>query len=141
LVPRRTGAFPSQKPIGSGRSGAWLKVNGEAIYGTGPTAFGDEAGAFSATEKDPKKGRPALGARMGVALHDKPGKIYIHIFKWPGGKFVLTGVKGTDRQGLSAGRSAAHASDYFTGRWQREHRASGKGARCHRFSSLLEMQS
>jgi alpha-L-fucosidase len=30
----------------------WMKVNGEAIYGTGPTPFGDEAGAFSETEKD-----------------------------------------------------------------------------------------
>ena len=27
--------------------GAWLKVNGEAIYGTQPTLFGAEAGAFS----------------------------------------------------------------------------------------------
>lgn len=32
--------------------GKWMDVNGEAIYGTGPTLFGSEAGPFSATEKD-----------------------------------------------------------------------------------------
>jgi alpha-L-fucosidase len=37
--------------------GKWMKVNGEAIYGTRATPFGPEAGYFSDTEKE-KDGNP-----------------------------------------------------------------------------------
>jgi alpha-L-fucosidase len=69
-------------------------VNGEAIYGTGPTPFGAEAGRFSETEKD-GKGRPKFIAAWDWRCTTKPGKIYVHIFKWPdNGKFELPAVKG-----------------------------------------------
>jgi len=81
--------------------GAWLKVNGEAIYSTGPSCFGQEFG-------EQVKGKDGYGHEQKVSSgHDwrcttrlsspepgQPGKIYIHLFKWPGEKFVLTGVKG-----------------------------------------------
>ena len=37
--------------------GNWLSVNGESIYGTGPTVFGSEAGHFGPVNKD-RKGKP-----------------------------------------------------------------------------------
>jgi alpha-L-fucosidase len=70
-----------------------LRVNGEAIYGSSPTIFGGEAGAFSATEKD-KEGNPAFIARWDWRCTTKPGKIYIHFFRWPAGKWDLAGVPG-----------------------------------------------
>jgi alpha-L-fucosidase len=74
--------------------GRWMRVNGEAIYGTGPTPFGAEAGRFSETEKD-GKGRPKFIAAWDWRCTTKPGKIYVHIFKWPdNGKFELPAVKG-----------------------------------------------
>ena len=41
--------------------GRWLKINGEAIYGAGPTPFGSELGAPDAT-KLTKDGKPVFVA-------------------------------------------------------------------------------
>jgi len=71
--------------------GAWLKVNGEAIYGTGPTLFGPEAGAFSPTEKD-KNGKPKFVPTWDWRSTTRPGKIYLEIFNWPAGSFHLANV-------------------------------------------------
>jgi alpha-L-fucosidase len=71
--------------------GAWLKVNGEAIYGTQPTLFGDEAGAFSATEKD-KNGKPKFIPAWNWRSTTRPDKIYVEIFNWPTDAFHLDKV-------------------------------------------------
>jgi alpha-L-fucosidase len=73
--------------------GAWMKINGEAIYGTSPTIFGAEAGAFSTTETN-RQGRPPFIAAWDWRCTTKPGKIYIHVFKWTPGPFQIPGVKG-----------------------------------------------
>jgi alpha-L-fucosidase len=62
--------------------GAWLKVNGEAIYGAGPSPFAaaeeGKAPAWRCTT------RPFDGAQ---------GKLYIHLLTWPSGTFSITGLK------------------------------------------------
>jgi alpha-L-fucosidase len=69
--------------------GAWLAVNGEAIYGTTPTLFGAEADSFSATEKD-RRGNPLWVPAWTWRSTTRPDKIYIEIFNWPkDGKFEL----------------------------------------------------
>lgn len=73
--------------------GAWLKVNGEAVYGAGRTPFGDELGAYSTTEKD-AKGKPVFNEAKEWRCTTKPGKLYITLFKWPAGTFELKGLKG-----------------------------------------------
>lgn len=81
--------------------GKWMEVNGEAIYGSGGTPFGDECGSFSDTAKD-KKGKPAFETkwewRCTAKLHStgsgQAGKLYFHIFKWPGDKFEVAKMKG-----------------------------------------------
>ncbi len=72
--------------------GDWLQRNGEAIYGAGRTPFGDELGAFDPVKKD-KQGRRVFVARTAWRCTTKPGKLFIHLFTWPGGKFELAGVK------------------------------------------------
>jgi len=62
--------------------GAWMKVNGEAIYGSGPTPFGAEAGSYSDTEKD-DNGKPKFIPAWDWRATTKPGKIYLEVFKWP----------------------------------------------------------
>ena len=71
--------------------GAWLKENGEAIYGTQPTLFGAEAGAFSPTEKD-RDGRPKFIPAWNWRSTTRADKIYLEIFAWPTGAFHLENV-------------------------------------------------
>lgn len=82
---------PSQDSLRS--VGRWMKVNSEAIYGCGTTAFGAEYGAFSDTDKD-AKGKPKFVAKSADwRCTTKPGKVFIHFFKWPEGKFEVAGIK------------------------------------------------
>jgi alpha-L-fucosidase len=71
--------------------GAWLKVNGEAIYGTQPTLFGPEAGSYSETEKG-RSGKPKFIAAWNWRSTTRPDKIYIEVFNWPTGAFHLANV-------------------------------------------------
>ena len=73
--------------------GAWMKVNGEAIYGAGRTPFGEELGAYSTTEKN-RHGKFVFNEKKDWRCTTKPGKLYITLFSWPKGEFELKGVKG-----------------------------------------------
>ena len=67
--------------------GAWLKTNGEAVYGCGPTPFGEEL-KTKATGKSSKKEVTAWKWRATT----KPGQIFVHVFEWPRGSLVLPAV-------------------------------------------------
>jgi alpha-L-fucosidase len=71
--------------------GDWLKVNGEAIYGTQATLFGPEAGSFSTTEKD-ADGKPKFVPAWKWRSTAGPKKIYIELFEWPTDGFHLAKV-------------------------------------------------
>jgi hypothetical protein len=53
--------------------GAWLKVNGESIYGTGHTPFFNTGITWKCTTK--------------------PGKLYFHILDWPGTALKIEGLE------------------------------------------------
>jgi len=90
--PTAEGVIPQPSQDNLRAVGRWLKVNGEAIYGVGPTSFGEELGSVSETEKD-KNGKPAFKARTDWRCTTKPGRLYIHVFKWPAGSFELPEIK------------------------------------------------
>ncbi len=75
--------------------GRWLKVNGESIYGAGPSPFGPEFGKPNPdTSKKDARGNRLFDAKTDWRCTTKPGKLFIHIFKWPSGQFELAGVSG-----------------------------------------------
>jgi alpha-L-fucosidase len=73
--------------------GKWLKINGESIYGAGPTPFGYEYGSEIEGEKD-KRGNPAFDVKKELRFTTKPGKLYVHLFDWPNETMELEGLKG-----------------------------------------------
>lgn len=76
--PTAEGVIPAPSIERLREVGAWLQVNGEAIYGAGPSALPATAG---------ENGSPAWRCTT------KPGKFYIHLLQWPGTKVELSGVK------------------------------------------------
>ena len=91
IGPDSHGRVPEAEVARLQAMGAWLKVNGEAIYGTQPTLFGPEAGALSATEKD-KNGKPKFIPAWDWRSTTRADKIYLEIFTWPSGAFHLANV-------------------------------------------------
>jgi alpha-L-fucosidase len=87
--PDSHGEIPSECLKRMAEVGAWMKVNGAAIYGSTATPFGAEAGSFSPTEKD-KKGAPLFKPDWSWRATQKPGHLYLILFKWPtDGKFSV----------------------------------------------------
>ena len=91
--PTSEGLIPQASQDNLRAVGRWLKVNGEAIYGAGPTPFGEELGAVDNTTHD-KKGNPGFKMATDWRCTTKPGKLYLTFFKWPGSTFELKQVKG-----------------------------------------------
>lgn len=61
--------------------GKWMKVNGEAIYGTSATIFDVPTGTFSNTEKD-KRGKAKFTPNWNWRSTTKGNKVYVEIFDW-----------------------------------------------------------
>jgi alpha-L-fucosidase len=105
--PTGDGVIPAPEVERLQAMGAWLKVNGESIYGAGRTPFGDELGGYDPAKKD-SKGRAVFTAKSDWRCTAKPGKLYFIFFKWPGSAFEI-GVSSkvvkayllTDRQTLA----------------------------------------
>ncbi len=69
---------PSQEVLRT--VGRWLTTNGEAVYGAGPTPFGEELGDYAATATD-AKGQKLFLPRTDWRVTTKPGKLYFTFFK------------------------------------------------------------
>ncbi len=88
--PTQEGVIPEESVKRLKEVGAWMKVNGEAIYGAQPTRFGAEAGEL-VPPKD-GKGKPKFASKWDWRCTTKPGRIYLHLLKWEPGDFTIPPV-------------------------------------------------
>jgi alpha-L-fucosidase len=86
--------------------GRWLQVNGEAVYGAGPTPFGDELGEPSARGAKNVRGEPLLYPQTDWRVTTKPGKLFFTFFDEPRAPFPIPLMKNAVKR---AYRLADHA--------------------------------
>ena len=75
--------------------GRWLQVNGDAVYGAGPTPFGEELGEPSARGAKDVRGDALVYQQIQWRVTTKPGKLYITFFDEPRAPFQLPRMKNT----------------------------------------------
>jgi alpha-L-fucosidase len=93
--PTSEGLVPQPSQDNLRAVGRWLKVNGESIYGAGPSPFGPEFGKPNPdTSKKDARGNRLFDAKSDWRCTTKPGKFFIHVFKWTPGQFELPAVNG-----------------------------------------------
>ena len=73
--------------------GRWLKVNGEAVYGAGPSPFGDEFGEYSARGTKDVRGQKLFLPETEWRVTTKPGKLYFTFFNEPRAPFEIPALK------------------------------------------------
>lgn len=76
--PTATGIIPDPSVDRLIQVGQWLKANNEAVYGNGPSPFPYEL-------------------PWGL-ITSRPGKLYLHVFDWPGKELKLYGLKSKVRK-------------------------------------------
>ena len=94
--PTSEGMIPQPSVERLAQVGEWMKVNGEAIYGSHASAFGYELGKPEPqpkATKGKKKGHPKTVGALDWRCTTKPGKLYFCLLKWPGEKFSVKEMK------------------------------------------------
>jgi len=90
--PTAEGLIPQPSVERLAEIGKWMSINGEAIYGTGPTVFGAEYGETT-KKKDGYGKKQDANTGRNWRCTTKPNRLYFHFFKWPGEKFAVAGMK------------------------------------------------
>ena len=104
--------------------GRWLKVNGEAVYGAGPTPFGEELGEPSARGPKDLRGNPLFLPRNEWRVTTKPGKLYFTFFEEPRVPFELPAMKNAVKRAYRLADGAAGEGRGENGRPRARDRAS-----------------
>jgi alpha-L-fucosidase len=91
--PRADGVIPPASQETLRAAGKWLKVNGEAVYGAGPTPFGEELAEPSSHGAKNVRGEPLFLARTEWRITTKPGRLFVTFFEEPRAPFELPAMK------------------------------------------------
>ncbi len=91
--PMADGVIPQASQDTLRTVGRWLKVNGEAVYGAGPTPFGEELGEPSCTGAKDGRGNPLFLPRNELRVTTKPGRLYLTLFQEPRAPLALPAIK------------------------------------------------
>jgi alpha-L-fucosidase len=100
--PTSEGLIPQPSVERLAEVGQWLKINHEAVYGTAPSPFPYEL-------------------PWGL-LTTKPGRVFLHVFKWPQKPLVIYGLKSkvirayllADKKGLKFTQQSNAGMDHYS---------------------------
>ena len=73
--------------------GRWLRVNGEAVYGAGPSPFGDEFGEWTSRGAKDVRGQKLFLPHTEWRVTTRPGKLYFTFFSEPRAPFEIPVMK------------------------------------------------
>jgi alpha-L-fucosidase len=91
--PTADGVIPQEAQENLLTVGQWLRVNGEAVYGAGPSPWGGEFGEASSTGRKDLRGQPLVLADNEWRVTTRPGKLYFVFFQEPRVPFELPPMK------------------------------------------------
>jgi alpha-L-fucosidase len=91
--PMADGVIPQASQDNLRSVGRWLKVNGDAVYGAGPSPFGEEFGEPSSKGAKDVRGNPLFLRNNEWRITTKPGKLFVTFFDEPRAPFPLPGMK------------------------------------------------
>jgi alpha-L-fucosidase len=96
--PTADGVIPAASQNVLRTAGRWLKVNGDAVYGAGPSPFAEEFGEFSARGAKDVRGNKLFLAQTDWRVTTKPGKLFITFFNEPRAPFEIPAMKNAIRK-------------------------------------------
>jgi len=92
--PTAEGELPAEGVKVVRQVGDWLRINGEAIYGAGPSDLISKAPAGEGQNKEHAVSpiNWLATSRPASPKTGQPAKVYLHIFKWPDGRLEVNGM-------------------------------------------------
>jgi alpha-L-fucosidase len=91
--PMPDGVIPQASQDNLRTVGRWLKTNGDAVYGAGPSPWGDEMGEPSARGAKDLRGQPLVLPHNEWRVTTRPGTLYFTFFQEPRAAFELPAMK------------------------------------------------
>jgi len=91
--PMASGVIPQAAQDNLRTVGRWLKVNGDAVYGAGPSPWGEEMGEPSSTGAKDLRGQPLMLSHNEWRVTTRPGKLYFTFFQEPRVPFEIPAMK------------------------------------------------
>jgi alpha-L-fucosidase len=91
--PMADGTIPEPSQDTLRAAGRWLKANGEAVYGAGPSPWGEEFGEPSARGDKDLRGNALFLPRNEWRVTTKPGRLFFTFFQEPRVPFELPAMK------------------------------------------------
>ena len=105
--PMADGAIPAPSHDVLRTVGRWLKVNGEAVYGAGPSPFSEEFGEYSSRGAKDVRGERLFLPQTEWRVTTKPGKLFITFFNEPRAPFELPAMKNAVKRAYRLADGAA----------------------------------